>query len=188
MKSYILITTLLAFCLMTPECQKQGTPKPLTPEQATKVRREIVNYLECEECEDGELEAVVKLGPIAVLTLAATLREGPLQSSLELLRRHLTANYRKLKEYERTHPEVIVPGTEQQFVTIYLDNYVAQHQGRAAKGLAAIGGTEAKRALEEASVKPLRDDVKAVVKSSLEKMKYSHYPHRSLYVLAEAVW
>ncbi len=167
MKSYVLLTTLLAFCLMTPECRKPS----LTPEQATKVRRTIVHYLECEECEHGELEAVVKLGPVAVLTLAATLHEGPSQSSLEKHRRHLTAAYRKLKEYEQTHPEAVVPGTEQQFVTTYMDNYVAQYQGRAARALAAIGGAEAKRALEEASRMPLRSDVKAVVKLSLEKIK-----------------
>jgi hypothetical protein len=171
MKSYALLTTLLAFCLMMPDCRKQDTPRPLTPEKATKIRQVIVDYLECEECTHGELNAVVKLGPVAVPTLAATLREGPSPANLEVLRRRLTASYRELKEYERTHPKAKMPGSEEQFVKTYTDNYVAVNQARAAAALGTIGGSEARRALEEASRTSLRDDVKAVVKSSLEKIK-----------------
>ena len=170
MKSYALLTMLLALCLSAPECKKGGE-RPLTPEQAATMRRAIITYLECEECEDGELEAVVKYGPAAVPTLAATLHEGPSQANLEQLRRHLTARYRDLKAYEQTHPEVKVPGNEEQYVKTYMDNYVALNQARAATALAAIGGSKARRALEKSSLTSLRDDVKAVVKSSLEKIK-----------------
>jgi hypothetical protein len=169
MKSYALITILLALCFIAPECQKRDPP--LTPEQATQARRSIINYFECDECEEGELEAVVKQGPAAVSSLAATLREGPSRANLETLRRQLVINYRELKEYERTHPESKVPGTEEQYVEAFTKNYIALYRVRAATALGAIGGPEAKRALEEASRKPLRDDVKAVVNSSLERIK-----------------
>ncbi|HEX7175579.1 MAG TPA: hypothetical protein VF240_10005 [Pyrinomonadaceae bacterium] len=173
MKSYVLLTTLLALCFAAPECRRHGagTPSHPSPEQAAQARRAIVNYFECEECEAGEIEAVVKLGQVAVPTLAATLLEGPSQANLELLRRHLTASYRELREYERTHPKAKVPGSEEQFVKTYMDNYVVLYQTRAATALGAIGGPEARRALEEASRKPLRGDVQAAVKASLEKIK-----------------
>jgi hypothetical protein len=170
MKNYVLLTTLLALCFAAPECRKHDAGTP-SPEQAAQARRAIVNYLECEECEEGELEAVAKLGQVAVPTLAATLREGPSQANLELLRRQLTASYRELKEYERTHPKAKVPGSEEQFIKTFMDNYVALNQERAAAALGAIGGPEARRALEEASRAPLRDNVLATVKASLEKMR-----------------
>ena len=142
------ITALLALCLWTPKCQKSGTPS-LPPEQATQVRHAIVTYLECEECEEGELEAVVKMGQVAVPSLVATLREGPSQANLELLRRNLTTTYRRLKEYEQTHPEAKIC-SEAEYVKSYTDNYIARYQSRAATALGSIGGLEAKRALEEA--------------------------------------
>jgi hypothetical protein len=64
-----------------------------------------------------------------------------------------------------------VPGSEEKFVKTYMDNHVALHRARAAIALGAIGGAEARRALEEASLMPLRRDVQAAVKASLEKIK-----------------
>jgi hypothetical protein len=169
MKSYALLTILMTFCLSAPECHKHGT-RP-SPEEATQIRQAIVTYLECEECMDGESEAVVKLGRKAVPTLAAALSEGPSNVQLELLRRHITTTYRKLKEYELTHPETRPLQSEEFYVKLYTNNYVALHQSRAAMALGAIGGAEAKRALEEATRMSLRADVQAAVKASLEKMK-----------------
>lgn len=171
MKSYALLTILLALCLAAPECKKGGTGTPPSPAEAAQIRHSIIAYLECEECMDGERAAVVKLGRTAVPTLAAALREGPSDVQLELLRRHITNTHRKLKEYEQTHPEAKPLRSVEFYVKLYTDNYLALHQSRAATALGAIGGPEARRALEEASRKPLRGDVQAAVKASLEKMK-----------------
>jgi hypothetical protein len=170
MKGSLLLTMLLGCCLAIAECNKQGVPGPLTPQQAAQNRHAIVNYMECEECDDGELEAVVKLGTLAIPTLVAILREGPSPSQIEMLRRHLTTTYRELKAYELTHPDAAVPGTEEQYVKTYLSNYVARYQIRAARALGKIGGPEARRALEEASLAPLRDDVRNVVKAALDRL------------------
>lgn len=170
MKSFALLTSLLALCLVAPECRKGGGPV-LPPEQAAQARRVIVNYLECEECKVEQIEAVIKLGQIAVPTLVATLREGPPRTNLEVFRRHLIARYRELKEYERTHPQVKVPGTEEQYVASYIDNYVALYRVRSATALGTIGGADARQALEEASRLSLRKDVQEAVKASLQKMK-----------------
>lgn len=169
MKTYALFTTVLTLCFAAPECGKQGTSLP--PQEAAQARRAIVNYLECEECESGEIEAVVKLGQVAVPTLAATLFEGPPQTSVEIYRRNLTARYRELKEYERTHPEAKVPGSEQEYVASYAGNYIAGYRVRAARALATIGGPEARRALDEASRLSLRQDVGSAVKVAMEMIK-----------------
>jgi len=164
------LIVILIICLNIWGCPSKPKPpeKPeLTPEQAAEARRTIVNWLECEECTEGELEAVVRLGELAVPSLSASLLGGPSQASLEILRRHLVTTYQDLKEYEKTHPEAKVPTSEDEYVKIYLDNYVALYQIRAAKALAAIGGSEAKKALKESQQLPLRDDVKAVVVDSL---------------------
>ena len=170
MKSYFLLTMLLGCCFAVAKCDKQGMPVPLSPQQATQNRHAIVNYMECEECDDGELQAVVKLGALAIPTLAASLREGPSPSQIEMLRRNLIRTYRELKAYELTHPDAVVPGTEEQYVKTYLSNYVALYQVRAATALGKIGGPEARRALQEASVAPVRDDVRNVVKANLDKL------------------
>lgn len=168
MKSHLLFAILVTFCVLTPECKKGPS---VTPEQSAQVRQTVVNYLECDECENGELESIVKLGGITVTGLAATLHEGPSLAKREVIRRGLIRNYRKLKEYEQTHPTVKVPGTEEQYVKTYLNDYVAGYQVKAAFALAAVGGAQAKQALEDASRKQLRTDVQAAITKSLEKMK-----------------
>ena len=137
--------------------------RALTPEQAVEARRAIITWLECEECNQGELRAVVRLGPTVVPTLAATLKEGPSQASLEFFRRYLIATYRSLKKFESTHHQSNVLLTETDYVNQYLDNYLALYQIRAAEALAAIGGPAAKTALKEAMQLPLRPDVSAKV-------------------------
>lgn len=181
MKRIALLIALLALCIAAWGCPRGGTgpnanqgninqPK-LSPEQATQARRTIVTYLECEECEEGELEAVVKLGQSAVPTLTATLREGPGPANRELVRRQLQDTYKKLKEYERTHPNSKVSQSEEEYVKTYSENYVALYQSRAATALGAIGGPDARKALEEASQASVRDDVKAAIKAALDKTK-----------------
>jgi hypothetical protein len=190
MKRMALALVLSVVCLLSPGCRKadpgqgQGpgpTPAPdvpsgvdpsrLTSDQKAEARRTIIAWLECEECTEGQLEAVVKLGAAAVPSLAASLREGPSQASREVYRRNLAATYRELKDYERTHPEAHVTMSEEEYVRTYMENYVALHQTRSATALGAIGGPEARRALEEASRAQFRDDVMHAVQTSLGKMR-----------------
>src|SRR5688572_13230850 len=115
MKLIAIILVLLAgtasACTRT-NVQQTGQTQ-LSPEQALTLRKTIMTYLECEECEQGELEAVVKLGQTAVPTLSATLRDGPSDANRELLRRQLSDTYKRLKEYEKTHPDSKVSQSEE---------------------------------------------------------------------------
>ncbi|MBI5042527.1 MAG: hypothetical protein HZC10_01555 [Nitrospirae bacterium] len=143
----------------------------LTLKETAEAQHIIVNWMECEECVDGELEAVKKLGEIAVPSLSKILPEGPSKESLDLRRRHLITTYKELKKYGETHPESAIKMSEQEYVKIYMDNYIALYQIRAAEALSAIGGLAAKKALEDSLKIPLRDDVKAAVRDSIEKLK-----------------
>lgn len=142
----------------------------LKPEQAAQIRRILVAWLECEECNHGELRAVVRLGPVVLRSLAASLKEGPSPASRESLRRHLIATYRGLKKSELPDSRARVTLSEADYVNIYLDNYIALYQIRAAKALAGIGGPEAKKVLKEALQMSIRSDVLAAIQSYLREM------------------
>lgn len=53
-----------------------------------------------------------------------------------------------------------MPGSEEQFVASYAENYVASYRVRAALALGIIGGADARQALEAASRMPMREDVR----------------------------
>jgi len=171
----LLAMTLLASVASLSSCASQAAPKPvgapiLSPEQAAEVRHALVEWFECEECTEGQLDRVVKFGQLVVPSLGATLREGPPPASIEELRQHLLANYRNLAEYQSTHPDepVKLPMGEAEYVKTYLDNYVALYQVRAATALGTIGGPAAREAL--LSARPVRSDVRSAVEQALAKL------------------
>jgi len=140
----------------------------LTPEQSLEVRKAVVTWLECEECTEGELEQLLKYGEAAVPTLAATLERGPSPATLEKYRLHLESSYRNLIEYSRTHDEVKIDQSEEEYVKQYLENYQAHYAVRSAQALAKLGGVEARRSLEAAAKRKMREDVNVVVQESVK--------------------
>ena len=137
--------------------------------QAGVAYQAVTGWLECEECEEGQLEVVLKQGELAVPSLGAALERGPSPASLERVRMHLEKSHRDLVEYARTHDEVKVALKEEEYVKAYLENYRALHASRAAEALGKIGGEAARKYLEAAAKRPLRADVQAVVKKHLGK-------------------
>lgn len=132
-------------------------------------RRALVAWLTCEECTDGELDAVVAFGPRVVASLASTLREGPSPASVAELRAHLETNYDKLVAYQVDHPEAAITMTKAEYVNAYLGNQAALYRSRAAMALGAIGGDEARSALSQALSSNLREDVRATVEKELRR-------------------
>lgn len=137
----------------------------------SEMLRTIEVWIECEECTAEQRRAVARLGSAAVPLLAEHLRSGPPAEKRETGRRQLLATYKSMKDYEASHPKNKVAMTEEEYVKTYLDNYVALYHVRAATALADIGGADAIRLLEEALQAQLRDDVKASVRASLERLK-----------------
>jgi hypothetical protein len=142
----------------------------LTPEQSLEVRKAVVTWLECEECTEGELEKLLRYGEAAVPTLAATLERGPSPATLEKYRLHLESSYRNLVEYSRTHDEVKIDQSEEEYVKQYLENYQAHYAVRSAQALAKLGGPVARRSLEAAGKRRMREDVNLVIQESMKTM------------------
>jgi hypothetical protein len=132
-----------------------------TPQQA------IERLLECDDCKDGEQQAVVRLGAASVAALGQVLREGPSPQRRERARRELQAAYRQLQDYEKRNPRVRVGLTEDEYIRIYSENLAARHAIRAATALAAIGSPAARKELQEALAGQLRPDVQQVVRKAL---------------------
>lgn len=163
---FIIMLVFLAGCDSNPPSSEQ-----LSPERSTVVRRALVAWLECEECDGNELPNVVTLKRDALPMLIPTLNEGPSPAKREVFLAGLEMNFDKLVEYSKTHPESMIKMNKEEYLNTYLQNYVAKYQSRAAIALAEIGGKEAKAALKRSLRLNLRDDVKTVVRESLKKMK-----------------
>lgn len=170
------VSPLLALALLTltvSGCRESAAPSDPAAERAADSRRIIVEWMECTECEHGELDRVVALGPDVIPSLRATLLQGPSNASKERMRLHLVDAHRKLVEYWRTHPPAAArPASQDEYVDTFMSNYQARYQAQAATALKSIGGPDARKALEEslALQPPLRDDVLRTVNESLAQL------------------
>lgn len=172
--SFCILMLMLVAC-PRPE-QKNGEPvKPTTAamstEQAETARQALVEWFECEECEEGQVEAVAKYGEQVVPSLRAALIEGAAPATEELTRRELETRYDELQRYARTHPEAKVTSSKEEFVAMYVGNLHAQYRTRAAQALSRIGGPAAVRALEEGLGKADRQDVRGSIEAALKTAK-----------------
>jgi hypothetical protein len=145
----------------------QTAPAPKAPGE---VLSPIDAWMKCSECTEQDLQDVVKLGESAVPALGLLLRDGPPAASRQAMQNLLLAQFRNLKEFEKSHPQSKVSVTEQMFVNIYMDNYVARFQVRAAAALSRIGGPAAQSLLEEAQNASVRRDVQQAVRRELDGM------------------
>jgi hypothetical protein len=169
----LLLLSLTCVCFLGPPEIFAGDTS-LIVERNLRMQNIILSWLECIECTDGELKAVVQLGPQALASMTASLMKGPSPASREAMRRYLLSSYKRLKEYEATHPDFHMGQSEEEYIAFYMDNYDAQHRIRAAMAIAAIGGPDAKKALalSDAELKGLRLDVKKAVEESQRKVAH----------------
>jgi hypothetical protein len=102
--------------------------------------RSLDRWLTCDECVDGEREAVRDIGNHAISRLNAALIGPSAQKSAVMD-----------AKFHESFPLARVPGiTEQQYVQTLHANYVAMYQKRAAVSLGDIGGSGARQALDDA--------------------------------------
>jgi hypothetical protein len=143
-----------------------ATAAALTPEEAAAARRTIERWLECDECLDGELDAVLRLGPIAVPTLVATLRDGLSPATRASLELDLRARHAELAARAKGRPPLAV----ETFVREQLAIQQARYQVRSAQALARIGGPDAKRALDDALARPLAPGAEPAVREARDAL------------------
>jgi hypothetical protein len=151
--------------------QPQASPVPARPAGAALTTTQVVdNWLLCEDCLDGELQALVRAGAPTVPLLAAALDAGPPQTNRDEARQRFLATHHSMTDYALTHPSSPVPTSEAEYVQRNLDHYVTMYQLKAARGLGAVGGPDAKRELTQALGLPLTADILTVVREVLGKM------------------
>ncbi len=167
------VGALLSILLAVACASQDAPPAPAaeltpSPEEAARTQRTIVAFLECEECTEGQLEALRQLGPAAVPSLVSTLKDGPPSNVRDRQRDTLRQSYRELRAFAQSHPDMDpVTFSEDEYVNRALEKFVVLHQTRAARALGAIGGAEARAALNEALSRPLAPHVEETVKEAL---------------------
>ena len=188
--------TCLLFALMLAACGRENaqttvpsvTAREASPELAATSSDKILAWLECEECIDGELKAVVGLGQDAVPALAETLRNGTSSERRASYERQLAKSYDDLRNYvqrdpnckgarehERNHCRLSV--RQDEYITRYRDNLDALYKVRSARALAEIGGGEAFKHLQEAvNKREPRADVRDAIATSLEELRKKQGP------------
>src|ERR1051325_1755203 len=134
-------------------------------------RLALLNWLECEECSNGELAVVVHYGPLLIPMLQAATLSGPSPASEELLREAFGRRYDELRDYALVHPESPISGTREQFVAFNVSRAHVQYQLRAAQALALIGGPLARQTILDAIGRAERADLKAGLQAALAQMQ-----------------
>jgi hypothetical protein len=171
--AHVVMTLLLGVALSAQGREvAQVSPSPLvrmvalSPTEAEAASQIVLSWLECEECFDGQLEAVIRLGREGVPSLAIALREGPSRASQAALRHHLILSYRQALQSGSPHHM-----TEAEYIRQYLGNYSALYQIRAVRALSLIGGPEALAVLQNALSLDLPDHVERAVRTALAGLK-----------------
>jgi hypothetical protein len=145
-------------------------PPVTTPESAERARLALVAWFECEECEEGQLKAVLEEGDVIVPSLVAALEGGASPASHELLRQALLVRYEEMAAYAQGQGEK-VSFTRKEFINHQLGNLDALYRVRAATALGHVDHPSARTALQAASKSVERNDVRAVIDGALKQQR-----------------
>ncbi len=146
-----------------------GAESIQSPNQMAAVMRTVLNWLECEECIDGELTAVLQWHSIAVPPLSVALRDGPSPSSRQTYTNELNAHYARMANYHGSNPNNQLTLTLDEYRALHLENYVRLYRIRALTALSMIGGTTATAALEDALHAPFPEEIEIRVREALTR-------------------
>lgn len=138
---------------------------PAERDESARALDVLVSWFECEECDEGQLEGVVALGPAAVPSLAAALRHGPAPERRAEIERELSESYTSLVAYAVDHRGAAPAVTQGEYVRIFSSNFVAMYQARGATALGALpadGGHDSLRAVLPDSLSFRRDVLRSI--------------------------
>jgi hypothetical protein len=143
----------------------------LSPQETTNARNIILAWLECGECTDADLQAVIKLGPVAVPTLAAVLKYGPSPERLQRIRQKLSEDYANTQQYLKDRPESsALKLSNAQYVERGVRNVVTKYKVGAAIALGKIGGNDARNALNAALAGEKSNTITKTIKEALANL------------------
>lgn len=179
MSSFILfvfaMTGVLTAC-QTAEPTLERRPLP-TPTQVLQDSEVVERYLNCEDCLDGELEAVLELGDKASPILLEFLASGPSPETLRSTETGLNETYAQMAEYAKIQEDRTLRPRQSQdeFVRTFLDNLIAQYQTRTVRAIVLIGDEVAiektRGILEKQLARTEREDLRAMLLLALGELK-----------------
>ena len=179
MSSFILfvfaMTGVLTAC-QTAEPTLERRPLP-TPTQVLQDSEVVERYLNCEDCLDGELEAVLELGDKASPILLEFLASGPSSETLRSTEKGLNETYAQMAEYAKIQEDRTLRPRQSQdeFVRTFLDNLIAQYQTRTVRAIVLIGDEVAiektRGILEKQLARTEREDLRAMLLLALGELK-----------------
>lgn len=143
-------------------------PDPATAEAA---RTALVDWLECEECSEGQLKQVLEQGQWLESMLVATVKSGLAPATRELYKRELEKRHDALMRYSEKHPNSKPTLDKPKYVALYLDNFDAQYRTRAAEALVELGSAQSREVLEQAIKEARRADVKQALSGYLKRLR-----------------
>jgi hypothetical protein len=168
------ILTITAACLIVAACNVSWAQ----PRQDVPVARDMREYpaltawLECDECEAGELKAVVRLGEAALPTLGTKLRQGIAPAAVTRLRPLLEQRYDELAEHAQANPQIRLGSpSKNAFVELQMQRWQTQLQMRATRAIAAIGGASSRKILEAALATTDRPDLRSTIQQALKTLR-----------------
>ena len=147
----------------------QDSARKLNASQAVSAIDALANWYECEDCHPSELKAVTAYGATVVPSLIATLNGGLSPATRELLRRRLEERYVALSAENASG--IKIGASRDDFVARHLGDFDARYRIRATQALCAIGGKEARAALENAFSKTNRSDGRSAITDCLKTIK-----------------
>lgn len=145
-------------------------PKVLGSAESEHAVRALAAWLNSEDFDAGRLAPLKKYGQAVVPSLIAALDAGPSPARRELARRSLETQYVTLAKYSQSGGKVQL-GSKADFVQHYMGNLETLYRIRAAQALGAIGGSQARTALEAAAGKAGREDLRKEIQRALEGIK-----------------
>jgi hypothetical protein len=163
---------LASAAVLPPSAFSQPAPgKGPSRQETVNAIRALATWFECDECHPAQLSAVTRFGQFVVPSLAATLNGGLSPAIRELLQRQLYERYGELVAQGEKNPKLRISAGREEFTARHLDDFDAKYRIRAAQALVAIGGPEARAALEAGLGKTERADVREVIGDLLKKIK-----------------
>lgn len=167
-RSALFLSLAIAACFPTTGLGQTDSSQHMSRSDAVTA---LITWFECDDCGQGGLKAVTRYGEAIVPSLVATLNAGPSPARRERLRRSRDAGYDELASQAGSKLSMKLASSKEEYVARYLANLDARYRIRAAQALAAIGGTNARRALETALGKAERDDVRTAIQQSLNEIR-----------------
>jgi len=164
-RRYLLLVLVAIFPAAVP-----AQPKDLGSAQSEQAVRAIAAWLNSDGHDAAHLAPLKKHSQIVVPSLTAALEAGPSPARRELARRSLEDQYETLAKYSQSGGKFRL-GSKADFVQYYLGNLETLYRMRAAQALGAIGGSEAKTALEAAAGKAGREDLRREIQRALKGIK-----------------